>query len=143
MSCSKIQKKIEKLERFPTYFCKEKKLRQKLVKIATTTKPEMILNRPVWIVKHSLIKDKLAIRPFGLIFVSKKIPKKLLDVIVKHEIIEEKWECISRRKAHKKAIKAELEFAKRKGKLKKLLSFLKKRYPKLYSERIKKCGIEK
>ncbi|MDI6591457.1 MAG: hypothetical protein QME61_00740 [Patescibacteria group bacterium] len=137
MTYNKIFKAIDKLEKYPNYFCKSRKLRQRLVKIAKTTKPIKILKRPVWIIRHSLIKDKLAIRPFGLIFISKKIPKELREVVVKHEIIEEKYEFLSKRKAHTEAIKEELQYAKKRKKLEKLLNFLKRKYPKIYSERVR------
>jgi len=92
----------------------------------------------VWIVKHSLVKERLAIRPYGLIFISENVPKELREIVVKHEIIEEKYESLlkSKRKAHLEAIKGELKYAKKRKKLKKLLSFLKRKYPKLYSERM-------
>jgi hypothetical protein len=137
MICNKkIFKVIEKWEKNPDHFCKNEKIRQRLIKIAKTIKPIKILNRRVWIVKHYLLRDKLAIRPFGLIFISEKIPKELYDIVVKHEIVEEKYKFLSKKEAHKKAIEEEIKYAKKKKKLKKLLNFLKKRYPQLYRERI-------
>jgi len=127
---------IKKWKKKP-YFC-NRKVQKRLIKIAKEVKPIKILNRNVWIVKHYLLKDKLAIRPFGLIFISEKIPKEFRDVVVKHEIAEEKYENLfSRREAHKRAIEEEIKYAKKKGKLKKGLEFLKKRYPEAYKERIK------
>jgi len=137
MTHSEIFKAIGKLERYPNYFCKSRKLRQQLAKIAKTTKPTKILKRPVWIIKHSLVKDKLAIRPFGLIFISEKIPKEFRDIVVKHEIIEEEHRFLSKRRAHTEAIKGELQYAEKRKKLEKLLNFLKRRYPRVYSERIR------
>lgn len=137
MLLSKLSEKIKKLERFPTYFCKAKRLRQKLAKIAKSKKPKKILNKYVWVVPNFLVGEKIAIRPFGIIFVSKKIPKNLLDIVVKHEIAEEKWKSLSKKAAHKKAIQEELKYAKKRKKLKKLLKFLKKNYPALYLERIR------
>lgn len=137
MTGSEIFKAIGKLEKYPNYFCKSRKLRQQLARIAKITKPIKILKKPVWIIKHSLIGDKLAIRPFGLIFISEKIPKKLRDIVVKHEIIEEKYEFLSKRKAHAEAIKGELQYAKKRKKMEKLLNFLKRKYPKMFSERVR------
>jgi len=132
----KILEAIEKWKKKP-YFC-NRRVQKILIKIAKEVKPIKILNKPVWIVKHHLLKDKLAIRPFGLIFISERIPKKFRDIIVKHEIAEEKYEHLfSRREAHKRAIEEEIRYAKKKGKLKKGLEFLKKRYPKAYKERVK------
>jgi hypothetical protein len=132
----KILRAIKEWEKNPDHFCKNEKIHQRLIKIAKIIKPIKILNRPVWIVKHYLLRDKLAIRPFGLIFISEKIPKELYDIVVKHEIVEEKYKFLSKKEAHKKAIEEEIKYAKKKKKLKKLLNFLKKRYPQLYRERI-------
>ena len=139
----KILEAIEKWKKKP-YFC-NRRVQKILIKIAKKVKPIKILNRKVWVVKHYLLKDKFAIRPFGLIFISEKIPKEFRDVVVKHEIAEEKYENLfSRREAHKRAIEEEIRYAKKKGKLKKGLEFLKKRYPEAYKERIKKLKqIEK
>jgi hypothetical protein len=132
----KILKAIEKWKKHP-YFC-NRRVQRVLIKIAKEVKPIKILNKPVWIVKHHLLKDKLAIRPFGLIFISERIPKEFRDIIVKHEIAEEKYEHLfSRREAHRRAIVEEIKYAKKKGKLKKGLEFLKKRYPEAYKERVK------
>jgi len=132
----KIFEAIEKWKKHP-YFC-NRKVQKRLIKIAKELKPIKILNRKVWVVKHYLLKGKLAIRPFGLIFISEKIPKEFRDVVVKHEIAEEKYErLLPRKEAHKKAIEEEIKYAKKKGKLKKGLEFLKKRYPEAYKEKIK------
>jgi hypothetical protein len=132
----KILEAIEKWKKHP-YFC-NRKVQKRLIKIAKELKPIKILNRKVWVVKHYLLRNKLAIRPFGLIFISEKIPKEFRDIVVKHEIAEEKYErLLSRKEAHKRAIEEEIKYAKKKGKLKKGLEFLKKRYPEAYKERIK------
>ena len=116
----------------------DKKLHKKLKEIALKNKPIFIFGKSVWIIKHSLVKSKIAIRPYGLIFVSDAIPRDLLDIIAVHEKAEEKYaKKFSKRKAHFLASKEELKYAKKKKKLKKLLNFLKKKFPRVYSERIK------
>lgn len=70
----------------------------RIVKWAETHKPVRIFGRPVWIVPHSYVNSRWAIRPFGLLFVSDRFPKWALNNVVYHELVEEGAE-------HKKSIK--------------------------------------
>lgn len=63
-----------------------------MVKWMSNHKPRYILGRPVWIVPHSYVGSRWAVRPFGLMFVSDRFPGWALKNVVYHELVEESAE---------------------------------------------------
>jgi len=135
-----IEEAKEKLRKEKTNFCQSEKIHRSLVEIMDSSDYSLISSLPVWVVPEELIGDKICIRPFGLIFVSQKVPLEFLEFVVYHEEVEMEYEeKLGRRRAHNLAIEKELEYLVKKNMLKPLLEWLKVEFPSIYKDRLKKA----
>lgn len=120
-----------------TRFCDNDKNHNDLINWMLSHDYILILDRPVWIVPHNFVGEKIAIRPHGLIFISEKVPKKFLKAIVFHEVVEEKYEIsLGGKQAHEIAVIEEYNFLKKEGIQVKLLKWLRDLSEYAYINRI-------
>lgn len=124
-----IKLAIRKFEKDPTHFLRHyPKLHGPLLKIVKERDPDIwIEGMPMWIVPEELMKDAIAVAPFGLLFMSNKVNKKDWIKIANHEKKESELvdKGLAPEEAHRlaeldfknKCYKSTLRFDLSKGKL--------------------------
>lgn len=121
-----------------TRFCDTKEIHKNILEYMNKNDYLIILGRPVWVVPHDYVKDKIAIRPFGLIFISDHVPKKFFEVIVYHEKVEEQYELDGSDSPHERALEKEYQFLKETKLYNEFMNWLKDFSPFAYNQRVDK-----
>ena len=110
-----ILKKKQLFKRDKTRFCENGKIHSLLLQWMESKDFILILEKPVWIVPHSYLKDKIAIYPHEMVFMSENVPDNIREIVVLHEIEEHRYEgLLGIRAAHRLAIVKELIYVKQK-----------------------------